>query len=169
MFDLTDLLVLTATSADRRGLDAVEHAQAHRTRTRDFIPDHDRDGRPVDVSFASQNWQKTLTNCAHPGRFARRHCEACVFTYLAEELRTGDVAVAGSKDYADWSGQLLAWEECEARLPVYLAATSARTDLAMAIRPRTRHPCLAARLAHMRPSHLRLLRSPGAFARPLPR
>lgn len=33
-----------------------------------------------------------------------------VFTALAEELRTGDVAVVGSEECADWSEQLPAWE-----------------------------------------------------------
>ncbi|MDQ2729991.1 MAG: hypothetical protein M3Y91_19540 [Actinomycetota bacterium] len=30
-----------------------------------------------------------------PSRLGRRHFEACVFAYLAEELRAGDVAVVG--------------------------------------------------------------------------
>lgn len=30
-----------------------------------------------------------------------------VFTYLAEELRTGDIAVAGGAEYGDWSQRLL--------------------------------------------------------------
>ncbi|WP_421106698.1 hypothetical protein [Streptomyces sp. NEAU-S77] len=38
---------------------------------------------------------------------------AMVFTHLAEELRTGDVAVVGSEEYADWSEQLLAWENVQ--------------------------------------------------------
>jgi hypothetical protein len=43
--------------------------------------------------------------------FVRKHLEAMVFTALAEELCTGDVAVAGSEEYADWSEQLLPREE----------------------------------------------------------
>lgn len=43
-----------------------------------------------------------------------------VFFYLAEELRCGDVAVTGSEEYADWSEQLLPWEQVEAKLPEYL-------------------------------------------------
>ncbi|MEU9484737.1 hypothetical protein AB0D83_13905 [Streptomyces decoyicus] len=45
-----------------------------------------------------------------PGQFVRKHFEALVFTVLSEELRTGDVAVVGSEEYADWSTQLPAWE-----------------------------------------------------------
>ncbi|MBR7672094.1 Tn3 family transposase [Streptomyces daliensis] len=50
----------------------------------------------------------------------RKHFEAMVFTALAEELRTGDVAVAGSEEYADWSEQLLPWQDVEAKLGDYL-------------------------------------------------
>ncbi|MFC8448944.1 hypothetical protein [Kitasatospora sp. NPDC057223] len=44
-----------------------------------------------------------------------------VFYYLADELRTGDVAVIGSEEYADWSERLLPWEQVEEKLPEYLA------------------------------------------------
>ena len=39
-----------------------------------------------------------------------------MFTYLASELRTGDIAVRGSQAYANWAEQLLPWEQCEALL-----------------------------------------------------
>src|SRR5699024_400003 len=40
---------------------------------------------------------------------------------LAEELRTGDIAVVGSNEYADWSAHLLTWEECEQHLAAFCA------------------------------------------------
>ncbi|MFI6728653.1 Tn3 family transposase [Streptomyces atratus] len=54
------------------------------------------------------------------GQFVRKHFEAMVFAGLAEELRTGDVAVVGSKEYADWSEQLLAWEDVQEKLGSHL-------------------------------------------------
>jgi TnpA family transposase len=51
----------------------------------------------------------------------RRHFEACVFTYLAAQLRTGDVAVKGSEAYANWAAKLLSWEECEPLLGEFCA------------------------------------------------
>lgn len=50
---------------------------------------------------------------------ARRHFEAMVFCYLAEELRTGDVAVLGSNEYADWGAHLLPWEDCQPKLAAF--------------------------------------------------
>ena len=106
MFEFTRVVELEATSADRSVLDALEHALAHRQLTRDLIPDH-HDGRPVDLSFASEQWQRLVRPHKHPGRLDRRHFEACVFTYLAEQLRTGDIAVKGSEAYANWAAKLL--------------------------------------------------------------
>ena len=101
-------------------LDAVEHALAHSHLTRDYIPDH-LDGVVVDLSFASEQWQRVVCDRDHPGRLDRRHFEACVFTYLASELRTGDIAVRGSQAYANWAAQLLAWEDCEELLGEFCA------------------------------------------------
>lgn len=44
---------------------------------------------------------------------ARRHLEVCVFSHVAQELKTGDLCVEGSERYADYREQLLSWEECE--------------------------------------------------------
>lgn len=122
MFELAGRLEFEATSADRSVLAALEHAVAHWTLTRDYIPDHvvsidpatgEEVVTPIDTSFASGNWQKVIRDRLRPGTLVRRHFEACVFTYLAEELRTGDVAVAGANEYANWAANLLSWEECQ--------------------------------------------------------
>jgi len=120
MFDLTDVIELKATSEDASVLHALAHAKAHRTPARDYIPDRDADGAGIDISFATQNWRKVVRDRRRPGYFVRRHFEAMVFFYLAEELRCGDVSVIGSEEYADWSEQLLPWEQVEAKLPEYL-------------------------------------------------
>lgn len=119
MYDLTSRLEVTATSEDNRVLDALAHARRHK-HLRDYIPGRYEDGRPVDISFATLNWQKAVRDKNRPGAFVRKHFEAMVFAALAEELRTGDVAVAGSEEYADWSQQLLPWDAVEEKLGGYL-------------------------------------------------
>ncbi|MEV5434295.1 hypothetical protein [Streptomyces sp. NPDC052701] len=126
MSDLTDVVELKATSEDTGVLDALLHAKANRTPARDYIPDRDAGGKKADVSFATQNWQKVIRDRRQPGYFVRRRFEAMVFYYLADELRTGDVAVIGSEEYADWSEQLLPWEQVEAKLPEDLAEVGLR-------------------------------------------
>jgi TnpA family transposase len=42
----------------------------------------------------------------------RRLLEICVFSYIAAELKTGDMYVVGSEEYADYREQLLPWQTC---------------------------------------------------------
>ena len=43
-------------------------------------------------------------------------------SYLADGLRSGDLFVAGSEDYADYRTQLLAWANCQPRVAAYCEA-----------------------------------------------
>ena len=116
LFTLVDAMELEATSAERGVLDAVEFVRANRDRRGDWIEEstvHDRDGRKVTVAididaFASALWRRTLRDRRRPGLLARRHLEVCVFSHLAAELRSGDIAVAGSDSYANLHAQLMA-------------------------------------------------------------
>ena len=106
----------------------LEHARELRTvLTRDHIPDHvplcDEDGAgcwsgrqasgEFRTSFASGNWRRAVSDRTPPGHVGPPALRGVVFTYLAEELRTGDIAVTGAGEYADWAANLLPWEECE--------------------------------------------------------
>ncbi len=116
MFELAGKLEFVATSSDDSVLAALEHARAHWARRRDLIPlppAADPGDAESGIAFASGNWRHAITDRRHPGMAVRRHFEAMMFTYLAEELRTGDIAVAGAGEYADWRTSLLAWAECE--------------------------------------------------------
>ncbi|GAA3428763.1 Tn3 family transposase [Streptosporangium nondiastaticum] len=144
MFDLVAKLQLKATSRDDSVLVALEHARAHEAKRRDFIPlppPVGTGGGESGIMFASGNWRRAITDRRHPGMVARRHFEAMVFTYLAEELRTGDIAVIGSNEYADWSANLLAWDECEPLLEGFCAQVGLP-------------PTAAGFIAHLRGTHL---------------
>jgi hypothetical protein len=77
----------------------------------------------LDLGFASEQWQRTLVvRAGEPGGALvvdRRHFEVCVFTHLAQELRSGDVAIQGADSYADYREQLLSWQECEPEVVAY--------------------------------------------------
>lgn len=49
------------------------------------------------------------------------NAEVCVFSYLAAELKSGDISVVGSSSYADTRQQLLPWSDCQAILDTYCA------------------------------------------------
>ncbi|WP_411144385.1 hypothetical protein [Streptomyces sp. x-80] len=81
MFELARKLMFVATSQDRSMLDALEHALAHQNLTRPMISDTPptpvvrdaADGTaveppgPLDLSFASKNWLKTVYAKDQPG------------------------------------------------------------------------------------------------------
>jgi Tn3 transposase DDE domain/Domain of unknown function (DUF4158) len=137
MLAMVDTLGLEATSADASVLDLLGHVRTHAGLTRDYIPDHvvlcDEDGtvlldehgkrraKVFDTSFASGHWNAAIRDRKHPGMFVRRHLEACVFTYLAEQLRTGDIAVDGAGAYANWAAQLISPARCAQLLADFCA------------------------------------------------
>lgn len=66
----------------------------------------------IDIGFVSEAWRKILVVKNRPGKLVRRHLEVCVFSYLASELRSGDLAVAGADSFANLHAQLMSWNEC---------------------------------------------------------
>ena len=84
--------------------------------------------------------------------FSRKLFELCLFTYLAAELKSGDLAVEGSEKYADYREQLLPWSECERILDAYCTEVGLpRTAQGLSGRRRVRRrhmnrPCPAARI-----------------------
>lgn len=117
LFRLIKALTFSSTSQDQSLVEALNFLLTHEVRRGDWLPDE------VDFSFASERWQKTV-RARQEGLpvLHRRHFEACLFVYLAAELKTGDLCIAGSDEYADYRTQLLAWEECEPLVPEYCRA-----------------------------------------------
>jgi len=120
LFALLEVLELEATSTDRSIIDAVEVLRANRHRISEYLPEYHH-GQLIDTSFAGEAWQATLRDRRHPTRLRRRQFEVCVFAHLADELRSGDVAVAGSESYANLHTQLMSWAECEPLVAGYCA------------------------------------------------
>lgn len=104
---LARTLTFRSTTQERALVQALALLLAH----------HDRDGKylpvEVDLSFASEPWQRAVVvGRGRRRRLLRRPFEVCVFTYLAAELRSGDVSIDGSGAYADYREQLLPWSAC---------------------------------------------------------
>ena len=85
----------------------------------------------LELDFANEGWQQTVRvrkKGRHKYRLNRRLLEVCVFSYLAFELRTGDMYVEGSQDYADYRSELLSWQECQPLLGEYCQALELGPD-----------------------------------------
>lgn len=141
LFTLVESIDLESTNAERSVLDAVEYLQAQRNARATVVPDRISVQRAgphgtavavelvVDVdAFASAMWRKILKDPGRPGLLVRRHLEVCVFSYLASELKSGDIAVAGSDSYANLHDQLMSWEECEPLVEGFCAEAGLPTD-----------------------------------------
>lgn len=121
LFELLEALTLEATSADASVVNAVKFIRACRKRTGEYVPETltvaDEDGimqtLALDLdSFATEAWKKVIRDKKKPGKLARRHLEVCVFSFLAAELRSGDIAVVGADSYAGLHRQMMTWEQC---------------------------------------------------------
>lgn len=83
----------------------------------------------IDIDFVTEAWRKILVVKDRPGKLVRRHLEVCVFSYLASELRSGDIAVLGADSYANLHAQLTSWDECVPQVEQFCCRSSiARQD-----------------------------------------
>ncbi len=108
-FQFLEALTFISTSQDTSLIAALDVLRAN----------HQRKGRVIplpatlDLTFASEAWQRLIITRHHGERMlVRQHLEACVFVYLAADLRSGDIAVVGTTLYPDTRTQLLPWDDC---------------------------------------------------------
>ena len=113
-FRLINALELSSTSSDQRLVKAVEFLLQNAHRRGAWLR------AEVDLSFISQKERKlVLVHQKNQTKIVRRHFEVCIFSYLAAELKSGDICVSGSESYADYRQQLLTWSECEPKVGEY--------------------------------------------------
>lgn len=104
----------SATTQDTTVLTALDMVLTNEQRLGNWLP------ATVDLSFASELWRRTVRVTTPKGiQIARRPFEVCVFSYLASELKAGDLAIAGSDAYADYREHLLPWEACQPQVDAY--------------------------------------------------
>jgi TnpA family transposase len=117
LFRLLKSLNFISTSQDQTLISALKFLLENESRRSDYL-------EPViDLSFAQEKWEKIVRlSAGGTPVYDRRHFEVCVFSALADELRSGDIAVQGSEEYADYRQQLLSWEECVPLIAGYCQA-----------------------------------------------
>jgi len=114
MFEMLHLLDIRSTTQDKSLVEALEFLLANEHRRGERLPS------TINLDFASEQWRRLVfIRQGENSWLARRPLEICVFSYLATELRTGDLCVRGSFSYADYREQLLSWQECEPMVADY--------------------------------------------------
>ena len=123
LFAVVDILDIQSTTQDQSLIDALAFIQNHHDHRRHYLADE------IDISFLSQRWQQLIVHY-HKGerQLNRRHLEAAVFMAVASELKTGDVYVVDSEEYADNRQQLLPWDQCQPHLEVYCQSLDLPTN-----------------------------------------
>lgn len=126
LFELARLLEPKSSSRDRSLVQALEFVLQRQQLTRQWWRG------TLNLNFASPRWRRMIQSVQDGNPVLnRRALETCVFTYMAQELRSGDLYVPGSRDYADPRAQLLTWKTCEPLLEDYcqrLGFKSTATD-----------------------------------------
>jgi hypothetical protein len=114
LFRLLRVLQFEATSQDQSLVQALHVLLDNEHRRGETLEAN------IDLSFANERWQRTVTVRRETSVVLnRRHLEVCVFSYLAAELKSGDVCIKGSDAYADYRDQLLPWEASAPQVAAY--------------------------------------------------
>jgi TnpA family transposase len=115
-FRLTRRLQLHTASQNRQLLDALVYV--HQTQYGPPLLDDE-----IDLDFAASRWRNLIRKRVDgQWKLQKEHLQACVFSYLADGLRNGDLYIAGAEQFADYRTQLLEWSECETLLQPYCQA-----------------------------------------------
>ncbi len=87
-FRLIHTWELQSTSTDNSLIDAIQFLIKNRHKKGQYL------SAEVDLSFASPQWQNFVIYQNELGtKLFRRHFEVCVFSYLAFELKSGDICL----------------------------------------------------------------------------
>jgi hypothetical protein len=117
IFRLLKALPLHSTTQDQSVVEAWQFLLANEHRKGAFLP------ATLSLAFAREQWQRTIQHVdSHDPhdphgpqgqrRYDRRHLEVCICAQIAADLKSGDLAVPYSQEFADLREQLLPWEEC---------------------------------------------------------
>jgi TnpA family transposase len=114
LFKLLELLDIHSTTQDQSLINALNFLLSNEDKRAELLP------ATLDLDFASAQWQTTVTvKDGSTIYFIRRHLEVCIFYHLASGLKTGDLCIDTSEEFADYRQQLLSWSECEPLIPEF--------------------------------------------------
>jgi TnpA family transposase len=117
LFDLLNTIQICSSTQNSNIIRALNFSTDNRHRRSDFLsvnPD-------IDLSFASEKWKNFIyVGKPEDNVINRRYFELCVFSYLTNELRSGDIFIEGADAFSDYRQHLLSWEECDLLVEDYL-------------------------------------------------
>jgi hypothetical protein len=141
LFRLLSVLDLRSSSRDRSLEETLAFLKRHESSKGEWLVTAtlQHPGTPeeqvvplVDLSWATDTWWKFITGhskrSACPEKVLRRHFEIAVFSQMLWDLKSGDLYVEGSDQYADYRAQLISWEDYANQVDAYGALVELPTD-----------------------------------------
>ena len=132
---------MRSSTQDSQLNDAIEFIQAHRNSRHEVadVVKQEHPGTPqatqvslLELDWIPPKWWHLVTGQPHrspaPTQVYRRHLEVCVFSQILSELKSGDLYVAGSHDFANYYDQLLDGPTDRAKLPDYSLQVNRPTE-----------------------------------------
>ena len=114
LFQVLKTLEFHSTSSDQALMEAMHLLLTLEQTSKKYLD------ATLDLSFASTKWRQTVL-VRRKGKLwmMRQHLETCIFWHVVAELKTGDLCVTGSDQFADYRDSLLSWEECAPKVAQY--------------------------------------------------
>ena len=117
LFDLLNALHFGSSTQDSRLIRTIRFLKDNRHRRSDFLL-IDTD---IDLSFASKKWKSFIYKDRLDKRVIdRRYFELCVFSYMTQELHSGDIFIEGADAFSDYRQHLLDKQACHLLKESYL-------------------------------------------------
>jgi len=123
LFDCIAYMDLQSTTQDQSTLKALLFIMQHRSNRKQNLKAVNEENKPLDLSWIPDKWLKLVTgkttrNVNHTD-VQRKYFELCLFTVIAQELKSGDLIIMGSDKYGDFRNQLISWEEYNEQIIEY--------------------------------------------------
>ena len=114
VLSLVELLDIRSGTEEEDLVEALGFILSYRDSRKKTIP------YEVDLDFMSDSWLNYVETKEDGIKvLKKRELEIAVLFYIADSIRSGDLYVTGSEEYADYRKQLLPWSECEKLLEHY--------------------------------------------------
>lgn len=146
LFHLLKVLPVRATTQDTAFEGVIGFLLERESRIGEWLivsPETD-----LDLTWMSETWRRLVIDSgppdAAPWRLRRRYFELCVFSQRVAELKSGDLCIPGSDQFADYRDQLISWEDCQEELATYGERVGLPMDAAAFVTPMKARMAVAA-------------------------
>lgn len=124
LFDCLSHLDLQSTTKEQSTLEALALVTQNRQSRKTILKATNEKGEPLDLAWIPDNWgklvvDKTSKDMVPITTVQRKYFELCLFTTIAQELKSGDLIIAGSDKYGDFREQLISWTEYYEQITKY--------------------------------------------------